>query len=177
MATVELVQLDASAINELLAISIQTFVETFAPVNTAESMAQYVTEKLTKEKLLAELNCVDSAFYFVKVDSEIAGYLKLNFNEAQSELKEAQGLEIERIYVLQAFQGQKLGLFLIDQAIELAKSQGKAYVWLGVWEHNEKAIQFYQKRGFVQFGSHEFMLGDELQLDLMMKLELGEDRK
>lgn len=176
MATIELVEVDASAIDELLAISIQTFVETFAPVNTAESMERYVAEKLTREKLLTELNCIDSVFYFVKVDSQNAGYLKLNFNEAQNELKEAQGLEIERIYVLQAFQGQKLGLFLMDQAIETAKSQGKTYVWLGVWEHNKKAIQFYQKKGFVAFDSHEFMLGNEIQLDLMMRLELGDGK-
>lgn len=171
---IEFIQIDSSATEALVAISTETFTETFAPTNSAGSMAQYVANNLTATKLSKELDCRDSAFYLVKVNSEVAGYLKLNFNEAQSDVKDANAVEIERIYVKKAFQGQKLGLFLINKAIEIAKLEGKRYVWLGVWEHNHKAISFYQKIGFVQFDSHEFKLGDEIQLDLMMKLELRE---
>ncbi|MEE1944899.1 GNAT family N-acetyltransferase [Pedobacter sp. KR3-3] len=171
---IEFVKIDGSATEELVVISTETFVETFAPTNSTESMAQYVAQNLTVAKLRQELECADSAFYLLKVDSELAGYLKLNFNEAQSDVKDANAIEIERIYVKQAFQGQKLGLFLINKAIEIAKFEDKRYVWLGVWEHNHKAISFYQRIGFVQFDSHEFKLGEEIQLDLMMKLELKE---
>lgn len=171
---IEFIRIDSSLTEQLVAVSIETFTETFAPTNSAESMAQYVANNLTATKLKKELDCRDSAFYLLKAGSEVAGYLKLNFNEAQHDVKDLNAVEVERIYVKQAFQGQKLGLFLINKAIEIAKLNGKSYVWLGVWEHNQKAIHFYRRIGFVQFDTHEFRLGDEIQLDLMMKLELAQ---
>ncbi|MEY3918157.1 MAG: Protease synthase and sporulation negative regulatory protein 1, partial [Bacteroidota bacterium] len=47
-----------------------------------------------------------------------------------------------------------------------------AYIWLGVWEHNPRAIRFYEKQGFVKFDQHIFQLGDDEQTDILMKLSL-----
>ena len=100
------------------------------------------------------------------------GYLKLNMGESQTELKDNDALEIERIYVLKDFHGKKVGQLLFDKAITIAKELQLAYVWLGVWEENKKALQFYTKNGFVEFDQHVFVLGDEAQTDIMMKLAL-----
>ena len=61
----------------------------------------------------------------------------------------------------------------MSQAHAMARSLSLDWLWLGVWEENPKAIQFYKKLGFVDFGEHEFDLGDERQRDIMMKLSLG----
>jgi ribosomal protein S18 acetylase RimI-like enzyme len=106
------------------------------------------------------------------MDQNVIGYLKLNFGASQTELKDNNALEIERIYVLKEFHGKKVGQFLFDKAIEIAKEYHVAYVWLGVWENNKRALQFYTKNGFVEFDQHIFVLGDEAQTDIMMKLEL-----
>jgi ribosomal protein S18 acetylase RimI-like enzyme len=99
--------------------------------------------------------------------------LKINFGDAQTELKDNKSVEIERIYVLQAFQGKKLGQALYEKAISIAKEMKVKYVWLGVWEQNHRALQFYKKNGFVQFDTHIFKLGNDEQTDIMMKLELA----
>ena len=78
-------------------------------------------------------------------------------------------MEIERIYVLKKYHGQKVGQKLFDTAMSTAKREKKKYVWLGVWENNQRAIRFYQKNGFVEFGTHTFILGTDKQTDLMMK--------
>ena len=78
-------------------------------------------------------------------------------------------MEIERIYVLQAFHGTGLGQRLYDKAIEIALQYQLDYVWLGVWEENKRAIRFYEKNGFVTFSRHIFRVGEEEQTDLMMK--------
>jgi ribosomal protein S18 acetylase RimI-like enzyme len=104
---------------------------------------------------------------------KVIGYLKLNFGASQTELKDKNALEIERIYVLKEFHGKKVGQLLFDKAIEIAKEHHVAYVWLGVWENNKSALQFYTKNGFVEFDQHIFVLGDEAQTDIMMKLELN----
>ena len=113
------------------------------------------------------------SFYFAKIDNKIAGYLKVNTSTAQTELHDADALEIERIYVINEFQGKKIGQILFDKAIEIAKGQSLKYIWLGVWEKNEKAIQFYEKNGLVKFDTHIFKLGSDVQTDVMMKLVLG----
>jgi ribosomal protein S18 acetylase RimI-like enzyme len=91
---------------------------------------------------------------------------------SQTELKDNDALEIERIYVLKDFHGKKVGQLLFDKAITIAKAKHVAYVWLGVWEENKRALQFYTKNGFVEFDQHVFVLGDEAQTDIMMKLAL-----
>jgi ribosomal protein S18 acetylase RimI-like enzyme len=100
------------------------------------------------------------------------GYLKINFGASQTELKDNEALEIERIYVLQAFHGKKLGQALYEKAISIAKEMKVKYVWLGVWEQNHRALQFYKKNGFVPFDTHIFKLGNDEQTDIMMKLAL-----
>jgi diamine N-acetyltransferase len=98
--------------------------------------------------------------------------LKINFKEAQTELKENKTIEIERIYVLKDFYGKNVGQLLYDKAIKIAKQKNVEYVWLGVWEENPRAINFYKKNGFVEFDKHIFKLGNDEQTDIMMKLKL-----
>jgi ribosomal protein S18 acetylase RimI-like enzyme len=105
-------------------------------------------------------------------NTKTIGYLKLNFGAAQTELKNEQSLEIERIYVLKEFHGKNIGQLLYDKAIQIAKEKNVNYVWLGVWEENLRAINFYKKNGYVAFDKHIFKLGDDEQTDIMMKLEL-----
>jgi ribosomal protein S18 acetylase RimI-like enzyme len=159
-------------IDQLQQIGRQTFSETFAESNSAENMAKYLEEAYSHEKLSAEVNNPDSFFYFAMIGQDVIGYLKLNFGASQTEVKDNNALEIERIYVLKEFHGKKVGQMLFDKAIQIAKEQNAEFVWLGVWEENKKAIQFYTRNGFVEFDQHVFVLGDEAQTDIMMKLEL-----
>ncbi|RAK64555.1 GNAT family N-acetyltransferase [Hymenobacter edaphi] len=156
-------------VDQLQRISRQTFYETFAASNSAENMARYLEEGLAREKLATELQNPHSAFYFAELDNTVVGYLKVNTGPAQTELQEVEALEIERIYVLQAYQGQHVGQRLYDRALQLAAQARAHYVWLGVWEGNPRAIGFYQKNGFVAFGRHVFVLGDDAQTDILMK--------
>lgn len=165
-------QIGVKDIEQLQAIGRQTFAETFSEQNSAENMAKYLEEAYADDKLSAELNDPNSLFYFAKLGSEVIGYLKLNFGASQTELKDNSALEIERIYVAKAFHGQKVGQLLYDKAIEVAKEKMVDYVWLGVWEENHRAIQFYTKNGFIAFDKHVFVLGNDAQTDIMMKLEL-----
>ena len=156
----------------LQSISKQTFTETFASSNSKENMDKYLSESLSIEKLTKELNNSNSIFYFIEDNHTPIGYLKLNMGAQQTELNDNTALEIERIYVTQAYQGKKVGQQLYEKAIQVAKEKEVEYIWLGVWEENHKAIQFYTKNGFTAFDKHIFTLGDEEQTDIMMKLPI-----
>lgn len=153
-------------------IAEQTFVETFAASNSASDMAAYVADRLSEAQLLHELQQPGSRFYFAFLNDQLAGYLKLNTGAAQSHPEMPEALEIERIYVLKAFQGQKIGRFLLQKAFEEARLMQAPYVWLGVWEENQQAIRFYEQHGFAQYDTHVFQLGSDAQTDWLMKIDL-----
>ena len=169
--TIQLAGIDEAGL--LQNISVQTFTETFAAVNTAENMLAYIRDYLNIDRLRSELSNPDSAFYFAMQNDSIIGYLKLNFSGAQTELKDQQAVEIERIYVLQSFLGKGIGNLLLEYALKVAKQSNATYIWLGVWEENKRAIAFYKKNRFVAFDKHIFMLGNDAQTDIMMKREIN----
>ena len=172
MQRVVIKQVKSVDIHLLREISIATFTETFASYNSEQNMNDYVSSAFSLEKLESELNTLNSAFYFLYYEKELAGYLKLNEGNAQTEANQSSSLEIERIYILGKFQGKKLGQALFEKSMQVANQKNVKYVWLGVWEKNERAIQFYQKNGFKSFDKHIFLLGDDKQIDILMKLEL-----
>ena len=135
-------------------------------------MRQYLYKAFNEQMISQELKNENSQFYFAYVKNDLAGYIKINTGSAQTEPHKDPALEVERIYVLQPFQGQKVGQQLLGKALQIAKKHKAQYVWLGVWEHNHRAFKFYQKLGFVKFGQHPFMLGQDRQTDHLMKLML-----
>ena len=150
----------------------KTFYDTFFESDSEESMKAYLATSFSTQKLTAELENPHSEFYFATQNEVVIGYLKINFGPAQTELQDGNSIEIERIYVLQDYHGKKVGQLLFEKAIAIAKDNSCSYVWLGVWEENHRALQFYSKNGFVAFDKHIFVLGDEAQTDIMMKLVL-----
>ena len=172
MTDIDIVKVTLDNLDQLQKIGRQTFYETFSTGNTEENMMKYLEEGFSAEKLITELNDSNAEFYFATLDEIVIGYLKLNFEQSQTELKDDKGIEIERIYVLKDFHGKSVGQLLYDKAIDVAKQKNSDFVWLGVWEENPRAINFYKKNGFVEFDKHIFKLGNDEQTDIMMKLKL-----
>lgn len=177
MNTIDIKKVTINDIESLQKVARQTFSETFAEVNTEENMRKYLDESFATPKLLAELNNSNSEFYLATLDDRAIGYLKLNFGSAQTERQDERAVEIERIYVIREFHGEKVGQLLYDKAIQISEEKRASYVWLGVWENNKRAIRFYQKNGFCEFDKHIFHLGDDVQTDLLMKRVLKEGKE
>lgn len=156
---------DSLALQE---IGYETFNETFKHQNSPENMEAYLEKAFSLEQVEMELCNPSSHFFFIYADNEIAGYLKVNTDDAQSEEMGNEALEIERIYIKNNFQKHGLGKHLLHKAIDMAMELDKKKIWLGVWEKNENALAFYKKMGFVQTGAHSFYMGDEEQVDFIM---------
>lgn len=160
---------DAAALADLKAA---TFVESFAAQNDPEQMAAHVARSFTPVVVAAELADPCSATVWALHNSTPVGYLKVNFEGSQSEPGLGDGLEIEQVYLRASHQGQGLGGRLIGHAEGVAREHVIAFVWLGVWEHNDRAVAVYRRRGFEVFDEHTFVLGDEVQRDLLMRKPL-----
>jgi ribosomal protein S18 acetylase RimI-like enzyme len=147
----------------------ETFFETFEKDNTEANMEKYLAENFSQEKLTAELTNCDSQFFVAWDNKTAVGYLKINSGSARTEQQDVDSLEIERIYVKNAYQGKRVGQMLYEKSLEVARLQNNTCIWLGVWEENRKAIRFYEKNGFVAFDKHIFRFGEDEQIDIMMK--------
>jgi ribosomal protein S18 acetylase RimI-like enzyme len=152
-------------------IGAQTFQETFAEHNTEDDMRMYVEKNFTVEHLLAELNDDRSEFYIAEHFTTAVGYIKLRAGHEPGQLKD-HAIEIERLYSLKNYIGKGVGKILIETAFQKAKEKGFKTIWLGVWEHNKRALDFYRKYGFEKFGSHVFVLGKDEQTDFLMKAKV-----
>lgn len=172
MTNIDIQKVTLENIDQLQKIGRQTFFETFSSGNTEANMKKYLEEEFSITKLTTELNDKNAEFYFATHEDKVIGYLKLNFGQSQTELQDEKAIEIERIYVLKDYQGKSVGQILYDKAIQIARKKCAEYVWLGVWEENSRAINFYKKNGFVEFDKHVFKLGNDEQTDIMMKLKL-----
>jgi len=154
-------------------ISRETFQSTFGDMNTQENMNAYLEEAFHPERLKRELENEGTSFYFIYENEELAGYLKLNESEAQTDVHDPASLELERIYVAGSFQGKGVGRRLMEKAVAEAARRKKTYLWLGVWEKNKKALAFYEKNGFYLMGTHAFVMGTEVQTDYLLRKDMN----
>ena len=153
-------------------ISRQTFYETFASQNTSENMEKFMNTQFAREKLMAELSDPENIFLLAYQDEQLAGYVKLSDSQNPEQLENSAALEIVRIYSTTSMIGKGIGKILMQTCLDIAQKRNKAFVWLGVWEKNQRAIDFYTKWGFEKFGEHDFILGNDIQTDWLMKKEI-----
>ena len=170
--SIHLQKITKNNVQDLQEVSIQTFTETFKDNNSEKSLNDYLNTAYELTKLEKELENPHSEFYFAYFNNELAGYLKININDAQSEKMGENALEVERIYIKKSFKRRGIGRHLIETAEQLAKKYQKNLMWLGVWEYNPKAIAFYETLGFKVIGAHSFFMGEEEQSDLIMSKQL-----
>lgn len=164
----KIVKVTTDDIKELQTISFRTFDDTFREMNHPDNLKDYLNKAFTYDKLQRELEHPNSYFYFLYDNDEVVGYLKLNVGSAQTEDIASDSLEIERLYILKNYQNYGYGKKLMNFAINFAVDENKKSVWLGVWEKNKKAIEFYKHSGFKKVTEHKFQMGDETQTDIIM---------
>jgi ribosomal protein S18 acetylase RimI-like enzyme len=154
---------------QLVEIARKSFLEAFTANNKLENVMAYLNEAFTETQFEKELANPNSTFFIALSQDEIIGYTKVNLVPAQTDIHDPESLEIARLYLLKDYIGLGLGKKLLELAVDFARQSNKKYIWLGVWEHNPRAINFYERNGFKKFSSHPFPFGDEIQTDWLMK--------
>lgn len=154
-------------------VAVVTFIDTYKAHNEPEPFEAYLARNFSKAELLKQYKTAQSSFFFAWFGDDIAGYLKLNSGAAQTDDVLSRAMEIERIYVRQEFKGKAIGKALIQKAVSVGQEAGLDWIWLGVWDQNAHAIEFYKRQGFEVFDTHNFMMGDVAQNDFLMKLRLS----
>lgn len=153
-------------------LAAQTFHEAFARDNKADDMATYVAASFSPAQIRSELADPRAIFLLAEVSQQTVGYAKLYVHDAPDCITGCDPVELVRLYVRENWLGSGTGAALMQACIEEAKTGNHKTLWLGVWENNKHARTFYQNWGFIDVGSHEFMLGEDVQIDILMERQL-----
>lgn len=165
---------DAEAIRTLAE---RTFRDTFGDANQSEDMETYVRDALSLEQTRMELADEQNTFFVAHEQHarNPLGFAKLRLGSTEPCVVGAEPIELERLYVDAALIGAGVGALLMNASLEYARTSGCQTIWLGVWEHNPRAIAFYERWGFTIVGDHIFQLGADAQKDLVMMRSLVTD--
>ena len=153
-------------------MSRRTFYDSFAESNTKEDMDLFMNEVFTREELKKEVYDPANIFFLAFEGDQPLGYVRMREGEAQDIFNGEPSFEIARIYNEKTAIGRGVGSALMQVCIDTALAQGKKWIWLGVWEKNDRAIAFYSKWGFEKYDTHDFILGKDVQTDWLMKKQL-----
>ncbi|WP_149273893.1 GNAT family N-acetyltransferase [Pareuzebyella sediminis] len=159
----------------LAEIAKDTFTKAFEQENNPDDFNAYLNTAFSPSRLRAELSNINSDFYFILNGSDLVGYLKLNENEAQTDIKSSEAIELERLYIRHLFQGLQIGHWTLNEIKKIALRRRKKFIWLGVWEKNFRAIEFYRRHGFSKFGVHPYYVGNDKQTDWLMRFNVRVD--
>jgi ribosomal protein S18 acetylase RimI-like enzyme len=149
-------------------IGSRSFYDAFAGSNTPENIQNYLAEKFSVQHITEEISNPDSEFFIAYSDNVPCGYMKLINNPLPEQIREFNSLELQRIYVLKEYYSMKIGKEMMKLAVDIAVMEGYDSIWLGVWQLNHRAVEFYKKWGFEIFGTRTFKLGTDIKDDYLM---------
>lgn len=150
-------------------VAARTFTEKWTPHNTPEDMATYLAATFGEAIQRAELQDPASTYLLAEIDGEVVGYARLHAGPAPACVSGPAPLELERLYVLAAWHGHRVGAALMTEVFAEARRQGARTLWLGVWPENHQARRFYEARGFRKVGTKVFQLGAAADEDQIME--------
>jgi diamine N-acetyltransferase len=166
VATVRRAQVgDAGKLSE---IAEATFRSAFGAMNTAEQMQLHCRNRYGEKIQAEEISNAEMLTLLAECDGQLVGFAQLRWGPAPPCVIAKCPGEIRRLYVNQDWHGKGVAQQLMNASIDRMLRHDSDSVWLGVWEHNPRAISFYKKFGFVDIGEHPFPLGGDLQRDIVM---------
>jgi len=144
---------------ELIAeIGKQSFWESHGESASKTDISTFISKTYTKDKLLVELENLKNIYHLIYYNNTIAGFSKIVLNTPNTNIENSNITKLDRIYLLKAFYGKKLGAELFDFNVKLAKKKEQKGIWLAVWVENLRAFNFYSKSGFKIVGKYDFQI-------------------
>lgn len=152
----------------LAAFAARSFAETFAATNTPEDLQAHLARSYGVRQQTTELTDPDMVTLLAEQGGGLLAYAQLRRGQAPACVVAAGAIEVQRFYVDGPAHGSGVARQLMAAVEDAAAAWGARHLWLGVWEHNPRAIRFYEKCGFVDVGSQAFVLGADRQTDRVM---------
>lgn len=163
---------DAAALSDLAR---RIYIDTFAATDKPEDQAAFLAATYTEERQRREIEDGAMVTLLVYCDDVLTGYAQLRRGREPESIRGDAPLEIMRFYVEKSFHGAGVAQRLMEEIERHARDTGVDTLWLGVWERNERAKRFYAKLGFKVVGTKPFVVGSDVQTDLVLARPLTDE--
>lgn len=154
-------------------VAISSYADTFSASNTPENMEAFFKSAYSLDAFVKEFHEPNSRIYLAWETDQLVGFARMRECDEVKSLLGDNTVELQRIYVLTSAQGKSVGRLLMEAALAFAIQRKYDWIWLGVWEQNFKAQRFYKAWGFEKFSEHTFWMGDDPQVDWLLRRKLG----
>jgi ribosomal protein S18 acetylase RimI-like enzyme len=155
--------------SELLSnLGASTFMSAYQADIHPVDMEAYLASQFSIKQILSEMEEPNSTFLLAYEGDQAIGYAKLKAGLIPGDEDNPSSIELERIYLESQAIGKGYGSALLRACLNESRARGFETIWLGVWEHNQRAIGFYEKWGFEIIASKDFFMGEERHRDLIM---------
>ena len=149
-----------------------TFYEAYFETDEPHDIANYITETYDLAQIESEIEDTNSHFFIAEVNGSAVGFAKLRENSKPECLKDEHTIELHRIYIVERFWRKGIGRKLVDKCLQTAKQKGYKSLWLGTWDANTKAQEFYKKLNFTEAGEYQYYYGEHFTTNLVFKKNL-----
>ena len=156
----EIRALQKELIPALVDLAKTTFIQSHGHSASKEDIEHYTSTKINIVELNREYENESNLFHLLYLDNRLIGYSKLCLNASYRLISEDPVAKLERLYLLEDYIGRGFGLELLNFNIELSKSHNQLGMWLYVWIHNDRGIQFYKRAGFEKIGEEDFKISN-----------------
>ncbi len=155
-------------------IAKKTFYDSFSGTCTAADMDDFLEFYYNENALAAEMADSDMHYYLAESNGEVIGYILYKENNPGfKEMQLKKTIELKRLYVLGEYHTKGIAQKLMNLFLEYATKENFDIAFLGVWEYNYKAQNFYAKYGFARTNyRHPFPIGITPQTDIYLMKNL-----
>ena len=157
----------------LAALGAQTFRETFEAICSSQDLADFLAEAYGDAIQRTELADPSRPALVLEAEGRPLGFAQLRLGHREPCVTGSLAVELQRIYVLREAHGSGFGAALMEASVAQARAWGADMLWLGVWEHNDRALAFYARQGFREAGDHVFQIGQQIDRDLILVKDLS----
>jgi GNAT superfamily N-acetyltransferase len=145
----------------LSVLAMQVFLDTYAIEGIRPALAREVCRSYGQAHFEKALVAGDTRIEVAERNGHLIGFAQITLGASHALAPSGVHAELLRLYVQEPFTGMHVGTRLLARAEETAAAHGASVLWLTPWVHNHRAVVFYARRGYIDYGRTEFILEGE----------------
>jgi ribosomal protein S18 acetylase RimI-like enzyme len=159
---IKIITADPSHAAAISSIGKQSFRDAFGHLfNNKNALQEYLDYTYYPDKIAKSIEKENNVFFLAFMENVPVGFAKVKKHSLNEQIESIAQMELQKIYVLSYYHGTGAGAALMQAVVDLANEVQPDFLWLDTHIQNEKAIRFYEKRGFKKIGMHHFVIGTQ----------------
>lgn len=156
----------------LTTLAEETFRKAYDTEMDADDVETYIREHFNIGRQRREISDPKNDLLITFRQDQPIGYSMIRLNALPACINSNSAVELKRFYLLPEAKGTGVADSQMQATLANAKSKNHTAMWLGCWENNARAISFYKRWHFKPVGHQNFLVGSDLQRDIVFLKEL-----